>query len=143
MNKMGPGVEGSARTNRYFNLLARFIEKFSLRYDLRRPCLLCPTLPGMFASLVRELRTHVNRDEHLRALMHDFDSAYTALASYAALPGSQFTTFGAQPGRDFALLSLDAEARNRSGVTVGLGLESSVSHQSQSYYGIGRFGFTW
>jgi len=66
---------GDDLTNRYFNLLARFIEKFSLRYDLRRPCLLCPTLPGMFASLVRELRTHVNRDEHLRALMHDFDSA--------------------------------------------------------------------
>ena len=77
------------------------------------------------------------------AWMHDFDSAYTALASYAALPGSQFTTFGAQPGRDFALLSLDAEARNRSGMMLGLGLETSVSHQSQSYYGMGRFGFTW
>ena len=39
---------GDELTNRYFNLLASFIDKFSLRYDLRRPCLLCPTLPGVF-----------------------------------------------------------------------------------------------
>jgi len=77
------------------------------------------------------------------AWMHDFDGSYSALASYDALPGSQFTVYGAQPGKDFALISLDAEARHRSGVIFGLGLESSVSHLSQSYYGIGRFGFTW
>jgi hypothetical protein len=46
---------GDELTNRYFNLLAAFIDKFSLRYELRRPCSLCPTLPGMFASLVREI----------------------------------------------------------------------------------------
>src|SRR5712692_2759303 len=34
---------GDALANPYFNLLAAFIEKFSLRYDLRRPCTLCPT----------------------------------------------------------------------------------------------------
>ncbi len=44
---------GDELSNRYFNLLTAFIEKFSLRYDLRRPCTLCPTLPGVFASLVR------------------------------------------------------------------------------------------
>ena len=48
--------------NRYFNLLAVFIEKFSLRYDLRRPCTLCPTLPGVFASLVRDLRALTSQD---------------------------------------------------------------------------------
>jgi hypothetical protein len=29
---------GDDLSNRYFNLLVRFLEKFSLRYDLRRPC---------------------------------------------------------------------------------------------------------
>jgi hypothetical protein len=62
-------------TNRYFNLLAAFIEKFSLRYDLRRPCMLCPTLPGVFASLVRDLRALTNQDPHLDSLMKDFENA--------------------------------------------------------------------
>lgn len=62
-------------TNRYFALLSAFIEKFSLRYDLRRPCVLCPTLPGMFANLVRNLRALTAADPHLDALMRDFDNA--------------------------------------------------------------------
>lgn len=66
---------GDALTNRYFNLLAAFIEKFSLRYDLRRPCILCPTLPGVFASLVRDLRALASADPHLDTLMKDFENA--------------------------------------------------------------------
>jgi hypothetical protein len=64
-----------ALTNRYFNLLAAFIEKFSLRYDLRRPCVLCPTLPGVFASLVRDLRALTSQDSHLDTLMKEFENA--------------------------------------------------------------------
>ena len=66
---------GDELTNRYFNLLSGFIDKFSLRYDLRRPCILCPTLPGVFASLVRDLRALTNQDPHLDALMKDFEAA--------------------------------------------------------------------
>jgi hypothetical protein len=66
---------GDQLTNRYFNLLAAFIEKFSLRYDLRRPCILCPTLPGMFTSLVRDLRALTGQDAHLDALMKDYEDA--------------------------------------------------------------------
>lgn len=66
---------GDALTNRYFILLSSFIDKFSLRYDLRRPCLLCPTLPGVFASLVRDLRSLTSQDPHLDALMKDFENA--------------------------------------------------------------------
>jgi uncharacterized protein with beta-barrel porin domain len=104
--------------------------------------------PGVELGLRNSFGGALGRNWTLRlsdrlAWMHDFDTSYNALASYAALPGSQFTTFGAQPGRDFALFSLDAEARNRSGMVLGLGLETSVSHESQSYYGMGRFGFTW
>jgi hypothetical protein len=62
-------------TNRYFNLLDAFIEKFSLRYDLRRPCIICPTLPGVFASLVRDLRVLASADPHLDGLMKDFENA--------------------------------------------------------------------
>ena len=66
---------GDELTNRYFNLLSGFIDKFNLRYDLRRPCILCPTLPGVFASLVRDLRTLTNQDPHLNTLMKDFEDA--------------------------------------------------------------------
>ena len=62
-------------TNRYFNLLSVFIDKFSLCYDLRRPCILYPTLPGVFASLVRDLRALTNQDPHLNANMKDFEDA--------------------------------------------------------------------
>jgi len=68
-------LAGDALSNRYFNLLAGFIDKFSLRYDLRRPCTLCPTLPGVFASLMRDLRAMTSRDAHLDALMKDFEDA--------------------------------------------------------------------
>jgi hypothetical protein len=68
-------LAGDELSNRYFNLLAEFIDKFSLRYDLRRPCTLCPTLPGMFASLVRDLRVLTGQDAHLDALMKEFENA--------------------------------------------------------------------
>jgi len=62
-------------TNHYYNLMAAFIDKFSLRYDLRRPCTLCPTLPGIFASLVCDLRTITCNDPHLDGLMKDFEES--------------------------------------------------------------------
>jgi hypothetical protein len=66
---------GDELSNRYFNLLASFIEKFSLRYDLRRPCTLCPTLSGVFASLIRDLRVLATQDTHLDSLMKEFENA--------------------------------------------------------------------
>jgi hypothetical protein len=68
-------LAGDALSNAYFNLLASFIDKFSLRYDLRRPCTLCPTLPGIFASLIRDLRMLTSQDAHLDSLMKDFENA--------------------------------------------------------------------
>lgn len=66
---------GDPLANLYFNLLDAFIAKFSLRYDLRRPCTLCPTLPGMFASLVRDLRSLSSQDSELDEIMKDFEEA--------------------------------------------------------------------
>lgn len=68
-------------SNNYFNLLASFIDKYSLRYDLRRPCVLCPTLPGLFASLVRDLHALTAKDAHLNALMKEFEDAIRDLRS--------------------------------------------------------------
>lgn len=66
---------GDLLANRYFNLLARFIETFNLRYDLRRPCVLCPTLPGIFASLVRSLGALAETDANIARRLRDFKEA--------------------------------------------------------------------
>lgn len=66
---------GDTLSNKYFNLLTAFINKYSLRYDLRRPCTLCPTLPGVFANLMRDIKTATSRDVHLDGLMKDFENA--------------------------------------------------------------------
>lgn len=66
---------GNTLANPYFDLLENFVEKFSLRYDLRRPCLLCPTIPGIFASLVRDLKTVTSQDPYLDTLMKDYENA--------------------------------------------------------------------
>ena len=66
---------GNELTNRYFKLLSRLIDTFSLRYDLRRPCIRRPTLPGVFASLVRDLPAITTQDTHLDSLMKDFEES--------------------------------------------------------------------
>ena len=63
---------GDLLPNRYFNLLVAFVEKFSLRYDLRRPCVICPTLPGIFASLVRSLGSLADGDANVARRLRDF-----------------------------------------------------------------------
>ena len=68
-------LSGDELTNRYFNLLTAFIGKFSLRYDLRRPCVLCPTLPGLFASLVRDLRALASQDPTLDQSLKEHEDA--------------------------------------------------------------------
>lgn len=66
---------GDALSNRYFLLVEAFLEKFSLRYDLRRPFSLHPTLSGVFARLVRELKRITAADPSLHPLMIEFEEA--------------------------------------------------------------------
>jgi hypothetical protein len=66
---------GDALSGYYFNLLGAFVGKFSLRYDLQTPCILCPTLPGVFASLLRDLRMIAARDADLKKRMDEFEES--------------------------------------------------------------------
>jgi hypothetical protein len=88
-------LAGDALSNQYFNLLSEFIDKFSLRYDLRRPCILCPTIPGMFASLVRDLRVVTGQDIHLSARMKEFEDSVRDLR-YGCSDGRITTCIGKQ-----------------------------------------------
>ena len=66
---------GDPLANRYFELIDAFLAKFSLRYDLRRPFSLHPTLPGVFARMFTELKTVTRGDAHLNQLMIEFEDA--------------------------------------------------------------------
>jgi hypothetical protein len=67
------GIE--ALSNNYFVLVERFLEKYSLRYDLRRPFSLQPTITGIFTGLVRSLRDVTRQDAHLHQMMVEFEDA--------------------------------------------------------------------
>lgn len=64
-----------AYKNKYFGLVDAFLLKYSLRYDLRRPFTLHPTLPGVFARLIHELKEASNRDPDLQTLMGEFEDS--------------------------------------------------------------------
>ena len=66
---------GDPLANRYFRLTEVFLDKYSLRYDLRRPFSLNPTLPGVFARLIRELKEATSQDAKLHPLMVEFEEA--------------------------------------------------------------------
>ena len=66
---------GDPLANRYFVLTEAFLDKYSLRYDLRRPFSLNPTLSGVFARLIRDLKDATARDADLHPLMVEFEDA--------------------------------------------------------------------
>ena len=80
-------VGGDPLSSRYFNLLSGFIDKFSLRYDLRCPCTLCPTLPGMFTALLRELDALSTTDQNIGKRLRDFNEAIQDLRTGGTTEG--------------------------------------------------------
>lgn len=74
-------IGGDALSNRYVNLIEAFIEKYNLRYDLRRPCSLHPTISGVFTQLVCQLKGATSSDGHLNAIMQDFEDSFRDLKS--------------------------------------------------------------
>ena len=61
--------------DRYFELVADFIKTYSLRYELRRPFTLHPTLPGVFSKLFNDLRKTTSQDAALSAAMREFEES--------------------------------------------------------------------
>jgi uncharacterized protein with beta-barrel porin domain len=77
------------------------------------------------------------------AFEHAANGSFDAQAAYAALPDSDFTTYGAQPGKNLAKVSLGAEFKSRYGLVAGLRFDDAVSSRSQSYNGIFTLGYGW
>jgi hypothetical protein len=66
---------GDELSNEYYLTTERFLEKYSLRYDLRRPFSLHPTLPGIFAKLIRDLKAVSLNDANMAERLQDFEEA--------------------------------------------------------------------
>ncbi len=65
--------------DRYFELVADFIQTYSLRCELRRPFTLHPTLPGVFAKLFNELQITTQQDAALKMAMREFEESFRDL----------------------------------------------------------------
>ena len=108
-------IGGDALSNRYVNLVQAFIEKYNLRYDLRRPFSLHPTISGVFTQLVSQLKQAASGDAHLNGMMGDFEESFRDLKA------------GATPARIKACISRQANlleaigqiAPNVTGNTLG------------------------
>jgi hypothetical protein len=74
-------IGGDTLSNRYVNLVEAFIEKYNLRYDLRRPCSLHPTISGVFTQLICQLKGATSSDAHLKTIMQDFEDSFRDLKS--------------------------------------------------------------
>lgn len=66
---------GDALATRYYDLLSSFVAKYSLGYDLYPPCTLSPSLSGVFANLLRNLRQVASQNPHLDELLGEFEGA--------------------------------------------------------------------
>ncbi|HEX5359675.1 MAG TPA: hypothetical protein VFW49_01020 [Fluviicoccus sp.] len=56
-------------------ILNAFIKKYNLRYELLPPCRIIPTIPGIFSSLIEELRRVTACDLHLEELLFEFENS--------------------------------------------------------------------
>ena len=74
---------------------------------------------------------------------HDAPGSLGTLATFAALPASQFTTYGARLAKDSALISLGADLASKYGLSFDVHFESAISSKSQSYDGIAAAAFSW
>lgn len=99
-------IGGDLISNRYVNLVEAFIEKYNLRYDLRRPFSFHPNLPGIFASLVNEVKELCLSDANLENSLQEYDDALRDL-KLGATPGrlkncfiKQFNTLEAITARN-------------------------------------------
>jgi outer membrane autotransporter protein len=74
---------------------------------------------------------------------HQLDDLPFTQASFASLPGAAFQVAGVRPASDTALLGLDLEIQNNSGLFFGLKGEGQFGAGTTLVEGMGNFGWRW
>lgn len=115
---------GDQLSNAYFVAVQTFIEKFSLRYDVRRPSFnrrmaIYPTLPGLFTKMLRDLRSSSAQDAALAELMTDFEETIRDLHDERSprrvkqCIAAQFNLLEAMLSQHPNILAYNADVENR------------------------------
>lgn len=77
------------------------------------------------------------------AWAHQLDDLPFTQASFINLPGAAFQTVGVRPAGDTALLGLDLEVQNNSGLFFGIRGEGQFGAGTTLVEGLGNFGWRW
>jgi uncharacterized protein with beta-barrel porin domain len=77
------------------------------------------------------------------AWAHDWNTDRSATATFQTLPGATFTTNGAQPSADAALLLLGAEMAWHNGWTLAANFDGEFSRTTAGYAGKCSVRYTW
>jgi uncharacterized protein with beta-barrel porin domain len=77
------------------------------------------------------------------AWAHQLDDLPFTQASFVTLPGTAFQTVGVRPAPDTALLGLDLEVQNSSGLFFGVHGEGQFGAGTTVVEGLGNFGWRW
>jgi fibronectin-binding autotransporter adhesin len=77
------------------------------------------------------------------AWSHVLTQPTNVTAGFVSLPNSDFTVYGANPGRDGLLVSLGLALQNRQGLGFNIHFEGQGTNRSQTYSGIGGMSFNW
>lgn len=77
------------------------------------------------------------------AWAHDWNTDRSALATFQTLPGATFTTNGAQPSANAALVSLGDEMTWHNGWTLAATFEGEFSRTTTGYAGKGSLRYAW
>jgi uncharacterized protein with beta-barrel porin domain len=77
------------------------------------------------------------------AWAHDWNTDRSATATFQTLPGATFTTNGAQPSANAALLSIGGEMGWHNGWTVAANFDGEFSRTTAGYAGKGSVRYSW
>jgi hypothetical protein len=124
--------------NGYFLLVDKFIEKYNLRYALRRPFTLHPTPSGIYAKLYAEIVNRCQQDVALSALLRDYREAFQDI-KFGPTSGRINTCLQKQVNLLEGLASINAEVKS---LTLGQMCNelktwpsTAVSEAAKSLYG--------
>ncbi len=76
---LGTFDEGERLKARYRELVGEFLDRYNVRYEIRGGCSLHPTVPGLFATMLSEVRRVSSGDDHIMELMAEFEDAFADL----------------------------------------------------------------
>lgn len=73
-------------TSRYKQLVRDFLEKYSLRYELVGAFSLRATISGLFAGLMKEIKTASTGNDHVMEMFSEFEHAFSDLRTDRSQP---------------------------------------------------------